>query len=349
MSEGVRSDERGLGDVQAAGILDVASPAWEPVHLPFRPRLRTADEAFAHPFEAAFARLLTAHRVRWSYEPTSFPIRWDDAHRPVAFVTPDFYLPDHRLYVELTTVRQRLVTRKHRKIRLLRDLYPNIKIKILYRRDYQRLILTGEATRTGNDGEPGRLVLDREAIVARLGELALQIARDLGGPGADSPLLLACGPGGRRVLADLTPPLRAAGLVFDTDAIRVRHVEGTGAGPGGVVTIRRGPLHDPAGRRVLIIHGIVSSGLTAAHAVRWLWRQGARDVSTLACLDRRCARLVDVELHYAGFDVPADLLVGYGLDARRTFRDAPFVATFRPFDRPGAELTPELDPSSRPD
>ncbi|MEJ7763138.1 MAG: phosphoribosyltransferase family protein [Thermomicrobiales bacterium] len=340
MSEGFRADESAGGHAVAGSISEVQTTpgrhGWQPVHLPFKPRLRATNEAFAHPFEAVFARLLTEYRVRWSYEPTTFPIRWDDQRRPVEFITPDFYLPDHRLYVELTTMRQRLVTRKHRKIRLLRAIYPNIRVKVLYRRDYVRLMLVhgGEAARA--DGEPGRMILDRETIAVRLDGLAQEIARDLGGGAADPPLLLACGAGGRRVLDDLSSPLRAAGLGFDTAAVTVRNMSVGTAGPGGGVAIRLGSrqvsARDLAGRRVLVVHGIVSSGLRAAHVARWLRRRGAREVQTLTCLDRRSARVVEVPLRYVGFDVPPDLLVGYGLDLRRSYRDASFVATYSPFD-----------------
>ncbi|MEZ4626129.1 MAG: hypothetical protein R2843_15365 [Thermomicrobiales bacterium] len=70
------------------------------------------DEQFAHPAERDFASILSYYRIRWSYEPTSFPLEWSDDGRATELFTPDFYLPDLRLYVELTTMRQRLVTRR---------------------------------------------------------------------------------------------------------------------------------------------------------------------------------------------------------------------------------------------
>ena len=44
------------------------------------------------------------------------------------------------LYVELTTMKQRLVTRKNRKVRLMKELYPEVRVKILYKRDYHKLL-----------------------------------------------------------------------------------------------------------------------------------------------------------------------------------------------------------------
>ncbi len=96
---------------------------------------------FAHPIEAEFARLLDFYRIPWSYEPTTFPFELDvDGNLTEAF-TPDFYLPKEDLYIELTTRRQPLITDKHRKIRLLRELYPGVKIKLLNRQRMQSLLL----------------------------------------------------------------------------------------------------------------------------------------------------------------------------------------------------------------
>jgi hypothetical protein len=94
---------------------------------------------FAHPSEAEFAEILDFYKLRWQYEPKTFPIQWDEQGRILESFTPDFYLPDQDLYIELTTQKQRLVTKKNRKIRLLRQLYPELNIKIFYGRDVERL------------------------------------------------------------------------------------------------------------------------------------------------------------------------------------------------------------------
>ncbi|MHB0879234.1 MAG: PDDEXK family nuclease [Anaerolineae bacterium] len=90
--------------------------------------------------EREFAGLLDYYRIEWQYEPRSFPLRWDDEGRVVEAFTPDFYLPDQDLYVELTSMRQSLVSRKNRKLRMLRELYPEINVKLLYRGDCQALL-----------------------------------------------------------------------------------------------------------------------------------------------------------------------------------------------------------------
>ncbi len=101
----------------------------------------TVDEpSFAHESEAEFASYLDFYRIDWRYEPICFPIEWDDEGKVTGCFTPDFYLPGFDLFVELTTMKQSLVTRKNRKLRLMRELYPEIRVKILYRRDFRRLL-----------------------------------------------------------------------------------------------------------------------------------------------------------------------------------------------------------------
>jgi hypothetical protein len=102
---------------------------------------RAADTiTFAHNSERQFARLLDFYRVEWEYEPTAFPIEWDATGHAVQHFRPDFYLPRFGLYIEITTLNQKLVTKKNRKVRRLRELYPDVRIKVLYQRDYLSLL-----------------------------------------------------------------------------------------------------------------------------------------------------------------------------------------------------------------
>ena len=100
----------------------------------------TGTPGFVHPSEAEFSRVLDFYRIRWHYEPTSFPLAWDNAGHVTEAFTPDFYLPDLDLYLELTTLKQRLVTDKNRKIRKFRELYPDIQLKVFYGRDFRSLV-----------------------------------------------------------------------------------------------------------------------------------------------------------------------------------------------------------------
>lgn len=95
---------------------------------------------FAHDSEREFASILDFYQIDWMYEPRTFPLQWDSEGRLIECFTPDFYLPEFDLYVELTTLKQSLVTKKNRKLRRLRELYPEINIKLFYGRDFRSLM-----------------------------------------------------------------------------------------------------------------------------------------------------------------------------------------------------------------
>ena len=96
---------------------------------------------FAHASEAEMSRILDFYGVAWRYEPTTFPILWNLDGDVVESFSPDFYLPDFDLYLEMTTLKQSLVRKKNRKLRRLRELYPDIRIKLFYARDFRAMML----------------------------------------------------------------------------------------------------------------------------------------------------------------------------------------------------------------
>ena len=120
-------------------ILPRPGPGAEPSSPPARPVL--PHPVFAHQSEAELARILDFYAVRWEYEPDTFPILWSLEGAVVESFSPDFYLPDLDLYLELTTLRQKLVRKKNRKLRRLRELYPDLNIKLFYARDFRALML----------------------------------------------------------------------------------------------------------------------------------------------------------------------------------------------------------------
>jgi len=140
--------------VAAAGLAErgFLSPAAEQ-QLQFQMRLKLArfgivppgnvtlrKKIFAHASEEMFANLLDFYRIAWEYEPRSFPVQYGPDGAVLESFTPDFYLPEFDLYVELTTMKQSLVTRKNRKVRLLRQLYPHLNIQVFYQKDFENLI-----------------------------------------------------------------------------------------------------------------------------------------------------------------------------------------------------------------
>jgi hypoxanthine phosphoribosyltransferase len=135
-----------------------ATPSTASPAKPGRRGVLASDRAdFAHDSERQYARLLDFYEIEWRYEPRSFDIEWDAGGKVIKQFTPDFYLPAFDLYIEVTTMNQKLVTKKNRKVRRLRELYPGVKIKIFYQRDYLRLLqkygLADGETASGGDAE----------------------------------------------------------------------------------------------------------------------------------------------------------------------------------------------------
>jgi len=121
-------------------------------HLQFQLRLQLARhgitrsdvpvrrKTFAHPSEEVFANLLNFYQIAWEYEPRTFALQCDAAGNPTEAFTPDFYLPEFDMYVELTTMKQSLVTKKNRKVKRLKELHPEINIQVFYQKDFENLI-----------------------------------------------------------------------------------------------------------------------------------------------------------------------------------------------------------------
>jgi len=112
-------------------------PVPRPIPNPKRPD--GAPIPFSHPAEEAFARVLDFYEIEWEYEPTTFPLEWDRHGRVKTAFSPDFYLVADDAYIELTTMKQRLVTKKNRKLRLLKKLYPDVSCKLVYRKDVENM------------------------------------------------------------------------------------------------------------------------------------------------------------------------------------------------------------------
>jgi hypothetical protein len=195
---------------------------------------RAADRiTFAHNSERQFARLLDFYRVEWEYEPTAFPIEWDAAGQPAQHFRPDFYLPGFRLYIEITTLNQRLVTKKNRKVRRLRELYPDVRIKVLYQRDYLSLLAKYgleppsqmvepglPAAQAGTPGEREAPAVRRAAATAGPGEPPRGAKRPRAE--ANGAVERARAAGRPRVVPD--PPTPAPPLPADPELVRLAQV-----------------------------------------------------------------------------------------------------------------------------
>jgi hypoxanthine phosphoribosyltransferase len=98
-----------------------------------------APPKFQNEAERECAKVLDFYGVPWEYEPHTFVLEEDADGRTTLAFTPDFFLPEQNLYLEITVMKQRLVTRKNRKLRRLREQYPDVNVKLFYKRDIERL------------------------------------------------------------------------------------------------------------------------------------------------------------------------------------------------------------------
>ena len=103
-------------------------------------RMNTKDIDFVHESERDFAEILDMYNIEWEYEPSEFPLEWDAEGNIVLGFRPDFYLPEFDTYIELTTMKQKYVTEKNKKVKLLQELYPDINVNIVYKKDYHKLL-----------------------------------------------------------------------------------------------------------------------------------------------------------------------------------------------------------------
>ena len=129
------------------------------------------DVDFAHESERQFARLLDFYGIEWHYEPRSFPIGFDEDGEPAKYFTPDFYLAADDLFIEITTMSQKLVTKKNRKIRLLREHHPDVRCKIFYQRDYLHLLIKYGMESDQGEQAPAPTRIPGPPQVVNLGEV----------------------------------------------------------------------------------------------------------------------------------------------------------------------------------
>src|SRR5215207_4295392 len=239
---------------------------------PLRWLLQPNDNRFAHPAEIELARVLTFYGLRWAYEPTTFAVRWGRDGRPVEFVTPDFYLPEHDLYLELTTMRQRLVTRKNRKFRLLRESYPNVRVRLLYLRDFKRLRDVYGPSGVERQARIGAILYAEQDVEMRIAQLAQQLIQAWYGRAASErgqrPLLVGVGSGSNRFLASLGENLRGLGVPVDLDRVALTSISAD-SGPNRV-RVCRPPAATLTGRSVTLVQEVLSTGLSATFLTAWM-------------------------------------------------------------------------------
>jgi bifunctional protein TilS/HprT len=283
---------------------------------------------FAHPSERELARIFDFYRIPWRYEPDSFVLR-AKGERVLEMFSPDFYLPEDDLYLELTTLRQRLVTKKNRKLRLLKELYPDVNVRLLYRKDYQELlakygfepaeVASPEAEALRAEAGAEQVIFSQSEISAAVSRLGRSISADYAGR---APVLVGVLKGVSIFVSDL---IRQIALPVEIDFMAV-----SALGNGRAVRIVKDLDIDIHGRDVILVEDIVDTGMTLRYILGHLERWRPASLEVCALFDKGARRLADVPIKYVGFPLADEFIVGYGLDYHQRYRNLPFVAKLRP-------------------
>ncbi|HHE42003.1 MAG TPA: hypoxanthine phosphoribosyltransferase [Dehalococcoidia bacterium] len=288
--------------------------ARSPVYSAGSGRLRSVE--FAHESEAEFANLLDFYQIEWLYEPRSFPLAWNGSGVSQMF-TPDFYLPELDMYLELTTMKQDLITEKNRKVRKLREMYPDINIRLVTKKDFVKL-LSKYGYGPGGDAKVegvGRVLYSSTQIQRRVRSLARQISKDYEGKTVVVVGIL------KGVVCFLSDLIRHMSIPVKVDYMDISHY----GGDGEVVKITRDLDNSIADQHVLMVEDIVDTGMTLNYVLSHLRAHKPASLRVCTLLDRKTQRLANVKLDYVGFEIPDEFLVGYGLDYKDEYRNLPFI------------------------
>jgi hypoxanthine phosphoribosyltransferase len=278
---------------------------------------RARSVTFANPSEEEFARILDFYNIEWIYEPRSFPLKWDGDSVTEMF-TPDFYMPTLDLYVEVTTLKQSLVTRKNRKLRRLRQLYPEIKIILLHKKEYLSLLARYGLGPLAYARARGisRVLYSAAEIEEKVKELANRISQDYAGRDL---VLVGMQRGFICFMADL---IRYITIPLNIDFMTISYY---GGGDHSVVKITKDLDLNISGKHVLVVEDIVDTGMTLNSVLGQLRSRKVASIEVCSLLNKKIRRIVDVPLKYVGFEVQDEFLVGYGLDYWEEYRNLPFI------------------------
>jgi hypoxanthine phosphoribosyltransferase len=304
-----------------------AAPRPKHAAVPARARVPVTGEPkdvpapFAHNAEYEFARILDFYGITWQYEPRSFPLRWERGHVTEAF-TPDFYLQDLDLYVELTTLKPGLTAEKNRKMREIKELFPDTNIIMLKKRDYLRLLVKYGYGAIAPDQIPDidKVLIPATKLSQRVQELGAQISKDYEGK---EPILVGVLRGVLVFMADL---MRQISVPTSIDLMAVSSYEGTGQGAARILKDLDLSIK---GRDVILVEDIVDTGMTLNTLIDYLQTKKPASLKVATLLDKRARRLVNVPVDYVGFEIPDEFVVGYGLDFNQRFRNLPFIGTLK--------------------
>ena len=174
--------------------------------------------------------------------------------------------------------------------------------------------------------QPGRVLISRDEIAARVADLGEAIGRDYAGR---APVLVGVLKGALVFATDL---LRAIPLPAAMDFMAVSSY-GSGIRSSGVVRLTADLGMSIEGRDVIIVEDVIDSGRTISYLRRNLATRHPRSLALCVLLDKISRREVDVDADYVGFVIPDEFVVGYGLDYDGMHRNLADLAVLEPTAR----------------
>ena len=168
-----------------------------------------------------------------------------------------------------------------------------------------------------------KVLVTEEELKNRVAELGDALYKKYEGR---RPLFLGVLKGSFIFMADL---VRASQLMCDVEFIAVSSYQ-NGTVSSGRVQITHDLQQDITGRELVIVEDILDSGNTLAFLKNYLMAKGAKSISIVTLLDKPARREKAVEADLAGFVVPDEFVVGYGLDYAQLYRNLPYIGVLKP-------------------
>lgn len=167
-----------------------------------------------------------------------------------------------------------------------------------------------------------RILISSEEIQRRVRQIGNEISKDYQG---SVPIFVCILKGAYPFLADLT---RCVSVDHEVDFMAVSSYDG-GTQSTGVVKIEKDLKSNITNRDIILVEDIIDTGLTIDNLIDLLKTRNPRSIKVAALLDKRVARKKDVPLDYPGFEIPAEFVIGYGLDYDEKYRNLPFIGIMK--------------------
>lgn len=168
-----------------------------------------------------------------------------------------------------------------------------------------------------------KILYSEEEIRQRVAEMGAELQEKFEGK---DPVFIGVLKGSFIFMADI---VRACPIKSDLEFIAVSSYQNS-TSSSGVVQITRDLQYDITGRDLVIIEDILDSGNTLAYLSNHFMNKGAKSITIVTLLDKPERRTKNIKADLAGFLVPDEFVVGYGLDYAQRYRNLPYIGVLKP-------------------